>query len=435
MAAPWPRVWLRRLRRVLALTALFWLMYAAGLGGFALSALDLAVTPYRYSIVDWEASHLPDKWLRRVDGGFGRLFAPESPELEVERVREFFRLGLELRQIERELRFPDFHNPATTEHPAPDVQQMQALELRMGQVLERLNALQGAVEETVESTVSRAAAEQGLGSVVGVFPPVDVVFTGSPHLLVMSPRDRIVRQQEFLLEPGLDETGKESLERRIVAEEPDMAAYIADTGGVAVYPAVVAGKYGLRNGMVMTAHEWLHAWLFFRPLGRSYWSRGEMMSLNETVATLAGEELGGIAYAALTGEPVEPRPAARAPSTPGPAAAEPPRFNFRAEMQETRKRVDALLEEGRVEDAEAYMEERRRVFVANGYLLRKLNQAYFAFHGTYATSAASVSPIGGQVRELRERSASLGEFLHTVAGFGSYREFVAHLEELRKADG
>ena len=432
MAAPWPRVWLRRLRRVLALAALFWLLYAAGLGGFALSPVDLAVTPYRYSIVDWEASHLPDKWLRRVDGGFGRRSAPESPEREAERVREFFRLGLELREIERELRFPDFHNPAITEHPAPDVQQMQALELRMGQVLERLNALQGAVEETVESAVSRAAAEQGLGSVVGVFPPVDVVFTRSPHLLVMSPRDRIVRQQEFLLEPGLGGTGKESLERRIVAEEPDMAAYIADTGGVSVYPAVVAGNYGLRNGVVFTAHEWLHAWLLFRPLGRNFWSSGEMMSLNETVAALAGEELGGIAYAALTGEPLEPRSAARAPSTPGPA---PPRFNFRAEMQETRKRVDALLAEGRVEDAEAYMEERRRVFVANGYLLRKLNQAYFAFHGTYATSAASVSPIGGQVRELRERSASLGEFLHTVAGFGSYREFVAHLEELRKADG
>lgn len=434
MAAPWPRVWLRRLRRALALMALFWLLYAAGLGGFALSPVDSAVTPYRYSIVDWEASHLPDKWLRRVDGMFGRLFAPEPPEREVERVREFFRLGHELKEIDRELRFPELHNPATPEHPAPDVQQALALELRM-QVLERLNALQGEVEETVESSVSRAAAEQGLGSVVGVFPPVDVVFTSSPHLLVMSPRDRIVRQQEFLLEPGLGETGKESLEGRIVAEEPDMAAYVADTGGVSVYPAVVAGNYGLRNGVVITAHEWLHSWLFFRPLGRNYWSSRQMISLNETVATLAGEELGGIAYAALTGEPVEPRPADRTPSKPAATPEEPHRFDFRSEMQETRKRVDALLEEGRVEDAEAYMEKRRQVFVANGYLLRKLNQAYFAFHGTYATSAASVSPIGGQVRELRERSASLGEFLHKVAGFGSYREFMAYLEELREAGG
>ncbi len=423
----------RQMRRAAALTGLFWLLYWCGLAEFTLTPVELAVTPYRYSIVDWETSHLPDKWLRRVNRGLGRVFASgPSEKEEVGRAREFFRLRLELNGIERELRFPELHNRAAPAHSPPDAQQARAMELRRGEILERLAALQGEVEETIESRVSRVAAAQGVDTWAGVFPPVDVVFTSSPHLLVMSPRDRIVRQREFLLEPGLGDDGKESLERRIGAEEPDMSVYVADTGGLSVYPAVVSGSHGLRNAVEITAHEWLHSWFFIRPLGRNFWTSGEMASLNETVATVAGAELGGIAYAALTGEPVELPSAARPPAEP---SLEPPPFDFRAAMQETRKRVDALLAEGRIEEAEAYMEKRRQVFASNGYLLRKLNQAYFAFHGTYATSAASVSPIGGQVRELRERSASLGEFLHTVAGFGSYAEFVEHLEGLRGAGG
>ena len=87
-------------------------------------------------------------------------------------------------------------------------------------------------------------------------------------------------------------------------------------------------------------------------------------------------------------------------------------------MQATRIRVDELLAAGDVNGAEAYMEARRRIFVAEGYPIRKLNQAYFAFHGAYATTgAAGVSIIGEQVLELRRRSPSLAEFLRTAAQF------------------
>ena len=104
-------------------------------------------------------------------------------------------------------------------------------------------------------------------------------------------------------------------------------------------------------------------------------------------------------------------------------------------MRETRLRADELLAAGNIEEAEVYMEERRRVFVENGHLIRKLNQAYFAFYGTYATSAASVSPIGGQMEELRRRSGSVGEFLKTVAEFGTYQEFLDYLEGLSGGEG
>jgi hypothetical protein len=190
---------------------------------------------------------------------------------------------------------------------------------------------------------------------------------------------------------------------------------------VALYPSVVVDSYGLHHAAETVAHEWLHHWLFFRPLGRAFWSSPEMTSLNETVATIAGEELGDMVYTRLTGRVVDrtPRP---------PEARDPAAFDFRAEMRETRLRAEELLAQGSIEEAEAYMEERRQVFVAHGYLLRKLNQAYFAFHGTYATGPASVSPIGDQVKELRARSNSLADFLNTVARFGSYQDFVEHVE-------
>ncbi|MCE2465911.1 MAG: hypothetical protein J4G01_07545 [Dehalococcoidia bacterium] len=96
-------------------------------------------------------------------------------------------------------------------------------------------------------------------------------------------------------------------------------------------------------------------------------------------------------------------------------------------MRSTRLRVDNLLEKGRIEAAEEYMESRRLVFVEEGYPIRKLNQAYFAFYGTYADNPASVSPIGQEVDRLRELSGSLGDFIRVVSAFANYQEFKEYL--------
>ena len=62
------------------------------------------------------------------------------------------------------------------------------------------------------------------------------------------------------------------------------------------------------------------------------------------------------------------------------------------------------------------MEEKRVFLAANGYYIRRLNQAYFAFHGSYADSAGSIDPIGPKLDELRRTSASLREFVSVVRG-------------------
>ena len=71
------------------------------------------------------------------------------------------------------------------------------------------------------------------------------------------------------------------------------------------------------------------------------------------------------------------------------------------------------------------MDARRVDFWNNGYLIRKINQAYFAFHGAYADQpggAAGEDPVGPAVRELRAQSASLADFLKRIAWMTSFEQ-------------
>jgi hypothetical protein len=164
------------------------------------------------------------------------------------------------------------------------------------------------------------------------------------------------------------------------------------------------------------AHEWLHQYFFFHPLGRSYFDSNLTRTLNETAANIGGRELGSLLRERFPlGEPHAP---ASAPS-PSP---QKPKVDFRKEMRDLRAQVDALLSEGKVEEAEALMEERRNFLAENGYYIRKINQAYFAFNGLYADTPASGSPIGPKMTELRQLSPSLGDFLRAVSGITSEEE-------------
>jgi len=79
------------------------------------------------------------------------------------------------------------------------------------------------------------------------------------------------------------------------------------------------------------------------------------------------------------------------------------------------------------------MEERRREFVARGYHIRKLNQAYFAFHGIYRQDPAPVSPIYEALKQLRAKSPSLRDFLDDLAAMRSYAGLTETLEKLLPA--
>jgi hypothetical protein len=77
------------------------------------------------------------------------------------------------------------------------------------------------------------------------------------------------------------------------------------------------------------------------------------------------------------------------------------------------------------------MEQRRQFFWDNGYLIRKLNQAYFAFYGAYADQpggAAGKDPVGEAVRKLRQQSDSLADFLNRISWMMSFEQLQRAVE-------
>ncbi len=104
------------------------------------------------------------------------------------------------------------------------------------------------------------------------------------------------------------------------------------------------------------------------------------------------------------------------------------REEFNREMREIRRMVDEYLARGEVAAAEQFMEERRQYLAGKGYYLRKLNQAYFAFYGTYADSPTSISPIGLEFKKLREQSASVKDFLDRAAAITSREDLKLSIE-------
>ena len=382
------------------------LVLVAGQGDYRPSAIDRAVSSYEYNLVAWELSHFPDKWLRQARHWLNGLLPWNSRPDRARRIlltQEYFDLFRDQSQLERRL---SFHADTGDELSLEEEKSMTAT---LAEVRDRRRTLRPGVEETIESEISAVLVEHGLESAIGIFPPVDMVLSSPPSVLVLSPRDHIHLAQTVLLVPGITNDERSRIEETVFQQE-DLSALVENTGGVATYPSVVHDSASLHYTLVVGAHEWLHHWLFFRPLGQGYWDSREMTTLNETVATLAGREIGDQALLAMTGQHVDrsPRP---------PADRDPEAFDFRKEMRETRLHTEALLADGRIEEAEAYMEQRRRLMVDNGYYIRKINQAYFAFHGSYAHNPASISPVREQLEELRRRSGSLEAFLRLVATF------------------
>jgi hypothetical protein len=178
------------------------------------------------------------------------------------------------------------------------------------------------------------------------------------------------------------------------------------------------------------SHEWTHNYLNVRPLGINYSTTPELRTMNETTASIVGGEVGSYVlkkyYSELQPSSSNSNLMSLDPTSPAlNQLNDTLPFDFRAEMHETRVTVDKLLAGGKIEAAEAYMEQRRQVFWNHGYLIRKLNQAYFAFNGAYADvpgGAAGEDPVGPAVRALRAQSASLADFVNTIAWMTSFQQ-------------
>ena len=296
----------------------------------------------------------------------------------------------------------------------------------------QLDGDQPLAEGILEDQVSAVLADGGFALLGQVLPPVSMHMTPLPTLLIVSPRDRIEMEVQVELNPI-------PVEQRALTESQidaalDVSSIIEPLGGLSLYPSMLLETSSLAQAVEITAHEWSHLYLMAGPLGLEYSLAPETRIINETVATYFGREIALRVLARYyPNEPLPVYPSYLAPVEPVPET--PTGFDFYATMNETRVHVDALLAAGQVDEAEAYMEAQRQVFVAHGYAIRKLNQAYFAFHGGYQAGpgAGGTDPIGPAVEELLALSPDLHTWLDTMRGITTRADLLAALDEARAA--
>ena len=346
-----------------------------------------------------------------------------SPDTQSQIVLDYLQQVERVNRLNAEI-FTVYSDPSITD---PDLTS-QALQAELESELAGLKSQARAAEAVLQTQLSSVIDQAGLSSLGQVFPPSLYQVSDVPRSLVISPRTEIAQVLDISLLPEISLEAVEQLEERVL-RELDHAALIVPIGGIGTYPTMVMQTTDIVWLTEMIAHEWIHNYLTLRPLGINYFTNAELRTINETTASLAGKELGRMILEKyypdylppdLTEKEAEPNLALPQP------LPDPNAFDFRAEMRVTRVEVDRLLTEGDVEAAEAYMEARRQFFGENGFPIRKLNQAYFAFHGAYndvpGGGASGEDPVGPAVTAFRNQFSNLADFIKRIAWVTSFEQ-------------
>jgi hypothetical protein len=384
--------------------------------------LDAIVGLNQFDFLVWELGAIGSKAEAIFANGHSYLDQQTRREVVLsylELVRDVSHLE---RQIDNIFADPAVDDPdAATERPQAD------LDAKRGALLQ----MQAMAEAIVQDQVGDILVDEGFEVLNQAWPPVMMHMTPLPTILIVSPRDRIERIYGIPLSHGLTTPAKEDLESAVY-DDLDLSALVVSLGGLGTYPSMILETSSIIRLAEVTAHEWAHHWLAPFPISLSYFSDARVRTMNETVASIVGTEIGGAMIDRYYPEfaPLPPPPASSDPETPS-GSNEPPPFDFQAEMASTRVNVDRLLAESKIDEAEAYMEERREFFAENGFAIRKLNQAYFAFHGVYADQPGESGddPVGPMLLEIRSQSPTLRAFLESVTSINSFEE----LEELHRS--
>lgn len=299
--------------------------------------------------------------------------------------------------------------------------------------LDRLESLAPLAEAVLQTQLMDVIHESGLSFLGQPYPPSLYQVSDIPQSLIVSPRTEIRREVDISLSPGISVTTKDELEE-LIFSELDHAALVVPIGGIGSYPTMVMQSANLVWLTEVIAHEWVHNFLTLRPLGMNYMTSEELRTINETVATLAGQELGWLIVEKYYREHLPPDPLSAhvdASLSPPQADLDLDIFDFQTEMRLTRMETDRLLAEGDVEGAETFLEARRQVFWDNDYPIRRLNQAYFAFYGAYsadpAGGAAGEDPVGLAVQDLRAQYSELANFLNAISWVTSFESLLSLL--------
>lgn len=384
-------------------------------------AVASATSPYAFDLAGWEVGALVDGIGGRARAAFTLPALGEAAQRDL--VLQYYDAVAEANRSRGEM--DAAHAPGSAGRGEPRIAD---LEQRWAGAERRRAALAPAAIEITSRQINAYLAGEGLAGVplqpvwrftfppltFTITPPVFFRFAHLPLLLVVAPRDRIEVLDGVFLQPTLPAADWERLEDQI--DRHGVASLVLPIGGFAAYPSMIPDSSSPRQTLPIVAHEWVHQYLAMRPLGQRYFASYPLRSINETVADLAGKEIGEAVLQRYY-SPAEP------PSVGLPVSenARPVSY-FNWAMAEIRRTVEAMLARGDVDGAERYMAERRGWLEQNGYRLRKLNTAYLTFYGAYAGAGNNYEP---KLRLLRARSGSLAEFLHRVETIAGESDFAA----------
>jgi len=364
-----------------------------------------------FDYFNWTVENL---WVKATEGGSSEMQATDQNEL----VFRYLCLVGDVQNLSNQI--ANLYSDPSIVDPAESTKE---LSKTLDEKQDQLRTLNPVVEAILQQQVSEILSRENLKTISILLPPVLYHTSAIPLSLFVSPRDRIQLDANISLQPVLSIAQKVALEKE-VESGVNVSALVESVGGLGTYPTMVMLTTDL-NWLVETiAHEWVHNYLTLYPLGQNYDTTPELRTMNETTANLAGKEIGSAVIQTYYPElvPSVPSVSLSLPTT----ELAPPRFDFQKEMRITRMETDRLLSEGKIMEAEAYMEARRRVFWSNGYLLRRINQAYFAFYGAYNDSpgggAAGTDPVGPAVVAFREMNDSLAVFLQAIARMDSFSQ-------------
>ncbi len=415
-----------RILRGIEITILLFIL--AALTGYSNPSLTNPIEKIRAYTRDVEFDYL--EWMSNA--AFLKLQASAvdlpytlDPETQKQIVLEYFENTKAILQKEYQLS-QLYADPNITDKESAT----QSVRDELAELYARQSSIAPLAESILQEQVAQVVAENGLTAAGQPIPNVWYHSTPLPMALIISPRDRIEQTANISIATNITVDEQVALEEQ-VSQGLNVSSLVVGIGGVGVYPTMVARSTNMLWFISTIAHEWIHNYLSFRPLGILYMETPELRTMNETVASIAGDEIGMLVMKKYYPEMLPPAslPTLELVSLPldrpNPATLTRPPFDYRKQMHETRVNVDTLLAAGKIEEAEAYMEARRQVFLQNGYLVRKLNQAFFAFNGAYADvpgGAAGEDPVGPAVRELRAQSDSLADFVKTIAWMWSFEQ-------------
>ncbi len=382
-----------------------------------------------FNYVAWEVEAIASK-IGQQESGPGPYMAEADRSRYVhdylQRVARLQRLEYQIGQI--------YSDPSIRDPLAASAD----LRAQYGPLRIQVEAQQPLAESIVEGQVASVLRDEGLATLGEVLPPVSAHITELPMLLVISPRNKIRFEVAVNLFHLTDEEST-ALENSI-DHDLNVSSLVAPLGGLSLYPSMVIQTWSAPGLFEVVAHEWTHHYLYFFPLGLAYSEAADSRIINETTASLLGREVARKVverfysdYKDILDQLPKPEPERTPPPTEPNA---PPRFDYGATMNLTRRTVDVLLNLGLVGPADWFMEHQRQVLAAHGYYLRKINQAFFAFYGGYQSPGSGVGgtdPIGPAITEIRERSSSLKAWLETMRSITTRAQLLAERDALHGA--